>query len=169
MPLRFCGRGGGERLPANPHHCSLLTGPLRWQVEDSSQGRLAIRDAVWDATAIWLAWLRQDAQEGRHKVCVVCAGASRWRAWAAGPCSLGHCCGPRALLVSHASYYVAAVQVTDALLQHHLQARSQAWRRFPRREASAPAAIALFGQAAMDDYWDSLAGDARVCSGGCKG
>lgn len=43
-----------------------------------------------------------------------------------------------------------------------LAARSAAWRRFPRREKMANFMQAAFGAAEIEDYWDSMAGDARL-------
>lgn len=43
-----------------------------------------------------------------------------------------------------------------------LAVRSTAWRRFAWREKMAGALIATFGEQAMEDYWDSMAGAARI-------
>jgi hypothetical protein len=37
-----------------------------------------------------------------------------------------------------------------------------AWRSFPRREAAAAVLRSAFGDAAMEDYWDSMAGADRI-------
>jgi len=54
------------------------------------------------------------------------------------------------------------VQIQDVALRQELAAHTRAWRRFPRLEASAGSMVARFGEQTMEDYWDVLAGDARV-------
>ncbi|WIA21326.1 hypothetical protein OEZ85_000553 [Tetradesmus obliquus] len=46
--------------------------------------------------------------------------------------------------------------------QQELSQRDAAWRGFPRREAAAAVLRSAFGEAAMEDYWDSMAGAARI-------
>ena len=54
------------------------------------------------------------------------------------------------------------LQIEDPALREELAALSREWRRLPRKEASAQSLVARFGQQTMEDYFDVLAGDARV-------
>jgi hypothetical protein len=57
---------------------------------------------------------------------------------------------------------LGALTVCYVQLLSDLAHRSAAWRRFPRREHMAAALVSSFGAAAMEDYWDSIAGDVRL-------
>jgi hypothetical protein len=47
-------------------------------------------------------------------------------------------------------------------LLQELAVRDAAWRAFPRREAAAAVLRSAFGDASMEDYWDSMAGSDRI-------
>jgi hypothetical protein len=140
---RACaGRPGFERFVSpNLHVRAFCATGVMFDVADGPEGRAAILDTIAQGVAIWGAWLRAD-----------CAGSSG--GGAAGDGSQGD------WLIAGAPFEGATV--ADAIASVHVH--DAALLHFPRRELSAAALKAAYGDATAEAWWATMAGSNRLAN-----
>ncbi|KAF6255359.1 hypothetical protein COO60DRAFT_1535876 [Scenedesmus sp. NREL 46B-D3] len=124
---------GFERFTSPSLHVRACSASaILFNVQADEEGIKAVKGVVSDAVRIWLAWLKAGGSNSATDADVVKAAAGQ------------------------------TAGLDQQQLLRELALRDEAWRGFPRREAAAAVLRSAFGDAAMEDYWDSMAGAARV-------
>ncbi|GBF88230.1 hypothetical protein Rsub_00942 [Raphidocelis subcapitata] len=152
---------------------------MLFNVDSGPEGRAALLDTVGQGTAVWGAWLAADLAAaaaalsdaaGQQQGAAAAAAAAQPPA--AAPASTPqHSPSPaEAAAAAAANAWLLAGAPSEAgglgaALLAEAPALDAAHRRFPRREASAAAMAAAFGGAAMEAWWASVDGSARVGPG----
>ncbi|KAI8467052.1 MAG: hypothetical protein J3K34DRAFT_472042 [Monoraphidium minutum] len=151
---------------------------ILFNVDSGPEGRAAMLDAIEGAAAIWGGWLAADRAASLDALCgtpppppthtAAPAPACAAAAAAAAGLSVGHpALMAAATAAAAASGWLlagapAAAGGLGAALLAEAPALDAGWRRFPRREPAAAALSKAFGDDAMEAWWSSVDGSARV-------
>jgi len=143
---------------------------ILFNVDCSGQaGRHAILDTIQQGAAIWGAWLLadlaagsqalQDAEAARCKATGAAASAPLDSSPKAETAVAAAAAAASGWLLAGAPHQARGLGAT---LLAEAPALDAAWRRFSRREPSAGAMQAAFGEEAIEAWWASMDGSARV-------
>jgi hypothetical protein len=131
--------------------------PCVWlllQVAWSGEGQAAAEDIIRQATTIWLAWLQHDLEQ---------LGANTTHATSANQSSTTNQ-GPNSSVGGSEQRPNSSTGggCSSSTSSSSREAVSWAWRRFPRLEPAAASLRSMFGEAVMEEYWGSIAGEPSI-------
>eukprot|EP00882_Tetradesmus_deserticola_P005715 GHRQ01006017.1.p1 GENE.GHRQ01006017.1~~GHRQ01006017.1.p1 ORF type:complete len:341 (+),score=119.85 GHRQ01006017.1:153-1175(+) len=124
---------GFQRFTSSSLHVrACCASAILFNVQADEEGISAMKDVVAKAAHIWVAWLKAGGSNSATDAEAVKAAAGQ------------------------------AAGLDQQQLLQELSLNDAAWRGFPRRESAAAMQRRAWGDAAIEDYWDSTAGAARI-------